>query len=45
MHPGSMQHKNFLETTLGKTKQLALQYPFLDFNEEIAWFKNALSVD
>jgi hypothetical protein len=38
MHPGSAQHKKFLNSMLEKTKQLMDQFPFLDLSEEKKFF-------
>lgn len=37
-NPHSQQHKKFLQTYLGKTKQLQQQFPGLDFKEELEYF-------
>jgi hypothetical protein len=39
LHPGSEQHKKFLNTMLERTKLLADQYPFLDLSEELGYFE------
>lgn len=39
--PGTHAHHSFLETHLEKTKALAKQYPFLDFNRELNYFSQA----
>lgn len=38
-HPGSNQHRVFLEQQLEKTKTLASAHPYLDFSPEMAKFK------
>jgi hypothetical protein len=38
LHPGSDQHKKFLNTMMERTKQLAVQYPFLNLSEELKYF-------
>ncbi|MEO6550198.1 MAG: GSCFA domain-containing protein [Ferruginibacter sp.] len=38
-HPASEQHKKFLQTNLDKVDHLLKQFPYLDFEEEIAYFK------
>jgi hypothetical protein len=37
-HPGSAMHQKFLQNMLQKTKVLAVQYPFLNLQEEIDYF-------
>ncbi|MEO7766724.1 MAG: GSCFA domain-containing protein [Ferruginibacter sp.] len=37
-HPTSEQHKRFLQMNLQKVKLLHQQFPYLDFEEEIAYF-------
>ena len=37
-NPASVQHKNFLETNLERVKKLRLQYPYINFEEEAAFF-------
>ena len=38
-NPGSAQHRSFLETNLLKASQLKQQYPYLDLEEELAYFE------
>jgi hypothetical protein len=37
-NPASAQHKQFLQTNLGKVNQLSRQYPYIDFEEERIYF-------
>ncbi|MBC7889491.1 MAG: GSCFA domain-containing protein [Ferruginibacter sp.] len=39
-HPGSEQHKKFLQTNLEKINLLQKQYPYIDFREEIIYFQS-----
>ncbi len=39
-HPGSEQHKNFLQTNLAKVIQLNKQYPYINFEEELIYFQS-----
>jgi hypothetical protein len=38
-NPTSAQHKKFLQTNLEKVNRLQQAYPYIDFREEIAFFK------
>ena len=38
--PETKAHKNFLKAHYNKTKELATQYPFLNLNDELEYFKN-----
>jgi hypothetical protein len=40
-NPGSALHKKFLESNLNKIKQLLLQYPYIDFDEETRYFQSS----
>ena len=37
-HPASNQHRQFLKTYLEKVKQLKVQYPYLELDDEIKYF-------
>lgn len=39
--PSTQAHRRFLEDHLQKTKELALQYPFLDLTEELEYFNRS----
>lgn len=39
-NPSSLQHKKFLQTNLEKVKILQLQYPHMNFEEEIRFFES-----
>lgn len=41
-HPGTEAHKRFLQSHLLKTQALQQKYPFLDLQQEIAYFSSAL---
>ena len=43
LHPDSEPHRAFLIKMLEKTKMMALQYPYLDFKEELGHFEAAVS--
>jgi GSCFA family len=38
--PATQAHRRFLEDHLKKTKELSDRYPFLNFDEELAWFSS-----
>jgi hypothetical protein len=38
--PETNAHKTFLKAHYNKTKELAAQYPFLNLNDELEYFKN-----
>ncbi|MES2645259.1 MAG: GSCFA domain-containing protein [Bacteroidota bacterium] len=40
IHAGSKQHQQFLQSMLAKVRQLSAQYPFLDLENERAYFEN-----
>jgi hypothetical protein len=39
-NPGSEQHRKFLQTNLEKIDQLAGQYPYINFEEELIYFQS-----
>jgi hypothetical protein len=39
-NPGSEQHRKFLQTNLEKIDQLAGQYPYINFDEELKYFQS-----
>ncbi|MEP7107242.1 MAG: GSCFA domain-containing protein [Ferruginibacter sp.] len=39
-HPGSEQHKKFLQTYLEKINQLHQQFPYINFEEDINYFQS-----
>jgi len=42
LNPHTEKHQLFLKNQLKKIESLLLQYPFLDFVEELAWYKSQL---
>lgn len=43
LHPDSEPHRAFLSKMHEKTKMLAIQYPYLDFKEELDYFEAAMA--
>lgn len=41
-NPASQQHKQFLQLNLQRVNELQEKYPYLNFKEEAAYFKNSL---
>jgi hypothetical protein len=45
LHPGTTQHKKFLNEYAEKTRQLQSQYPYLSLSQELEYFLSDPSTD